>query len=340
VQIRVVGNNATITPSPDPVITVDPPYVPPVVTPPIIRDLDTKPLSSVPTSLAANLRPGSRNVLQCALFVPELNQWFSTQATNGTNGSRTPFENTVISRMDSYGTLIDSMTLNNGGHGTSFGVEVVGNAPYIYGTYQANAGYTSPTNDLVSFPYKQGTFDRKQIAGLTVMPKLDSGYDNVAFDWYNDLMVVRNSGGTKDNYIRRKISEWKASIDKTYGKISLQQAPPVLQGFCTINDALFRYIGATNGEQLTPPDPTMIQQYDWLTGRRLDQVDYTALGKTANGIYPGGTHEPESCTMYRELDGTATLTFSVTLDVYPNHQWKVYKLAKIGGRVYSTENGN
>jgi hypothetical protein len=334
-QIRVTGDNTTPTPVPDPVTSVDPPVVVPPVAPPIVRDPNTKLLSSLSPSLAANLHPGIGNVLQCGLFVPELNQWITTQASNGTNGKRTPFETTVISRLSATGTLIDSMILNNGGHGTSIGVEVVNGVTYIYGTYQANAAYASATNDLVRFPYSAGTFDRSNVPNLTVMPKLDPGYDNVAFDWYNDLMVVRNSGGTKDNYIRRKISEWKAGINATYGTISLQQAPPVLQGFCTMNDTLFRYTGATNGELLTPPDLTYIEQYSWNTGKRVDRVEYTNLGKTSNGFYPGGTHEPESCTMYREPDGTATLAFSVTLDVYPNHQWKVYKLSKIGSVVYT-----
>jgi hypothetical protein len=335
-QIKVVSAEVTPTPIPDLVtppevaVPVDPPYIPPVVTAPVIRDPDTKLVSSVPPSLAMNLRPAIGNVLQCGLYIPELNQWFSTQATNGTNGTRSPYENTVISRMDSHGTLIDSMTLNNGGHGTSIGIELVNGAPYIYGTYQANVGYTSSTNDLVRFPYRPGTFDRKQVAGLTVMPKLDSGYDNVAFDWASGYMVVRNSSGRKDNYIRRKISEWKAGIDVKYGTISLQQSPPVLQGFCTMNDTLFRYVGSSNGEKLNPPDLTYVEQYSWNTSQRVDRANFTALGKTANGVYPGGTHEPEACTMYRELDGTATLTFSITLGVYPNHQWKVYKLSKIG----------
>jgi hypothetical protein len=283
--------------------------------------------------LAVNLHPGSLNVLQSALFVPALNQWFSTQATSGTNGTRTPYETVVLSRMSSTGTLVNSMTLYDGGHGTSFGVEVINGTPYIYMTFQSNASGTAATNDLVRFPYTPGDYRRTEIPNLTVMPKLDPGYDTLAFDWDSDWMVVRNSGGTKDNYIRRKISDWKGGTDVKYGQINLQQGPPTLQGFCTINDSLFRYIGATNGEKVVPPDPTLVQQFDWNTGRRIDQVNYTSLGRTSVGTYPGNTHEPESCTMYREADGTATLAFGVTLDVYPKHQWKIYKLPKIGSDV-------
>jgi hypothetical protein len=334
-QIKVTNDPNVAQPLPDPT-PIDPVTLPPVVVPPVNADPVTKLLSSYSApSLAVNLKPAIGNVLQCGIFIPELNQWFSSQATNGTNGTRSPYENTVISRMSASGALLDSMTLNNGGHGTSIGVEVVNGTTYIYGTYQANAGYTAATNDLVRFVYTPGTFDRSAVPGLTVMPKLDPGYDTIAFDWYNDWMVVRNSGGTKDNYIRRKISEWKAGTDVKYGMISLQQAPPTLQGFCTMNDCLFRYIGASNGEKLSPPDPTYVEQYSWANSQRIDRVNYTTLGRSATGTYPDGTHEPEACTMYRESDGTATLTFSVTLGLYPNHQWKMYKLSKIGAVVYA-----
>jgi len=333
-QVKVTS---VIVPTPVPSVSkpVDPTPKPPVITPPPPATVNTgtKMLSSIQPVLAVDLKPASPNVLQCALFVPQLNQWFSTQATVGTNGARTPFENTVISRMTSTGALIDSMVLNNGGHGTSIGVEVVNGTIYIYGTFQANADSTQSANDVVRFVYTAGTFSRSFVPGLTIMPQLDPGYNTVSFDWDNDWVVVRNSGGVKDNYIRRKISDWKNGVNVKYGQINLQQGPPTLQGFCTMNDTLFRYIGATNGEQLYPADPTMIQQYSWTTGMRVDQKDYTALGKTSLGVYPDGIHEPESCTMYRESDGTATLTFSVTLGKSGNHTWKVYKLAKIGSDI-------
>lgn len=336
-QVKVLGAHTDPVPAPDVTVPVAPPVTTspgtPVVTPQPNTDVGSKMLSSTAPTNGPSLHPGIKNVMQCALFVTELNQWFTSQADNGTNGSRTPYENQVISRLNSAGTLIDSMTLNNGGHGTSIGVEVVNGVTYIYTTYQANANYDSSVNDLVRFPYAPGTFDRANISGLTVMPKLDAGYDNVQFDWFNDSMVVRNSSGTRDSYIRRRISEWKNGIDVIYGRINLQQAPPTLQGFCTMNDCLFRFIGAANGEKLTPKDLTYIEQYSWNSGQLLDKVDYTSLGKTSTGVYPGNTHEPESCTMYREADGTGTITFTITLDVYPNHQWKVYKLAKLGSVV-------
>lgn len=329
-QVKVVGQHTLPTPVPDVDTPVDP-TPPPVSTPPPVNaDLGTKLLSSGKAVLAANLHPGIGNVLQWGSFIPAFNEWWSTQASIGTNGSRQPYENITISRMNSSGVLIDSMILHDAGHGTSIGVRSEGGVRTVYMTYARSATSTATVHDLVRFPYKAGEFDRSQIAGLKIMPKPQAGYNTLAFDWDNDLMVMRNSGGTKDNYFLRKISEWIAGVDAVYGSISLGMLPPTLQGFCTVNDTLFRYVGAANGEKLIPADPTIIEQYSWNTGKLVDKVDYTSLGQTSVGVYPGGTHEPEACTMYRETDGTATLTFSVTLGVYPTHTWKMYKLSKIG----------
>jgi hypothetical protein len=308
------------------------PSAPKPTVPPLVNDsLNTKLLSAVKPAFKVALHPQSPNVLQCAVLHPTSGQWYTTQADNGTNGTRDPYESVWLSRMSSTGVLQDYMKLDDAGHGTSFSIEVSGGVTYIWMTYKHSAAGSTTEQQLVRFSYAAGTYNRDTLPNKTVYPHLDSGYCVYSFDWASDYLVVRASGGTRDNYIRRRISEFKLGIDHKYGQINLQQGPPALQGFCTINGSLFRYIGTANGEILIPADPTMIQQYSWASGRRVDQVAYPDLGKSPNGTFPNNWHEPESCTMYRDpVTNKASVMFSVTVGTGTGRGYPVWTLKDIG----------
>lgn len=303
-----------------------------VLDPPFDATLKTRLVSTVLPRLLVTLNPATTAVFQAVVRVPETGEYFITQAASGTNGTTSPYESIVISRCDSSGNLLGSMKLNNAGHGTALGIEYSNGVSYVWTNFAQGVDMGStPAHDLLRFPYASGTFNRTQITGATTMPKFDAGYNVYEFDWAADYMVVRNSSGTRDTYIRRKISEVRNGVNVKYGQLDLQQSPPTLQGFATLNNALFRYIGSTNGETANPPDPTAIQQFNWTNGVRVDQQFYPDLGKNANGQYIGGQREPESLSVYRDpTTGRASLLMGITTGLPSQHTWPVYILEDIG----------
>lgn len=302
---------------------------------PVNMGTGTKLLSATTPRFLVNLHPAHVTVLQNVVKSPDTGDFYITQVHTGTNGTSTPYESTQLSRCDASGNLLDSMLLNNAGHGTNFGLEYINGIMYIIITWNqpASLGQT-PTYDIVRFPYIKGgsgAYDRTQIPGLTVQPKFESGYVVQSYDWASDSMIVRKASGGTAQYIWRKISELRDGTNHIYKTITLQETPPTLQGFCSINNTLFRYIGAANGESLTPKDPMMIQQFNLLTGARVDQVAYPNLGKNSAGQFLGGLREPEGMSIYRDPNTRlASLIFGLTLDQPGKHTWPVYIIDNIG----------
>lgn len=312
-----------------------PPPIPSTPSPydPVTR---TKLLSTAQPEFLVNLNLATGNVLQCCVKCPDTGEFFSSQAHNGSNGSDKPFQSFTVSRCDASGVLIDSMELKNAGHGTSFGVEYSGGVRYLWVSYaQDSAMSQTPSYDFVRVPYRAGSYTRATLVGATVMPKLDAGYSLLSFDWAADLLVVRTSNGRNETYQQRKISEMRAGVDKKYGvAMHTLQAPPTMQGMCLISNTFFRYIGAGNGNTLNPPDPLIIQQYSFATGQLLDKGAYPTLGTDANGQYPGGVYEPESCTSWRDpTTGLASLIFGITMNSPGHHTWPLYIIRDIGDKV-------
>lgn len=308
----------------------------PTVPSPYNSALGTKFLSALQPEFLVNLNLATSAVLQCCIKSPDTGEFYSSQTGSGTNGTDKPYQTFTVSRCDGSGVLLDSMTLQNAGHGTSFALEYSGGKMYLWVSYAQPADMSaSPTYDLLRIPYRAGSYSRATLVGALIMPKLDPGYSLVAFDYAADWAVVRTSSGRNETYVRRKISELRNGIDTKYGApIHTVQAPPSLQGFALINNAFFRYTGTANGNTISPPDPLTIEEYSWVTGKLVDKVTYPTLGTDAFGQYPGGFYEPESCTSYRDPStGTASLIFGITMNAFPQHTWPLYIIRDIGDKV-------
>lgn len=275
-----------------------------------------------PRVVTLNLKRNA--VMQTAVQCPQTGEWYVVQTIEGTNGTRTPYENTYINRLTPAGAYIDGMMLNNGGHGTSIGVEYnqADNRVYIWHAWQ-EPDASGRLDDLVRFPYAAGTFSRTTTPGLSVLPKFTTARVIVSMDWYADLCAFRTVSGSTETYTRRRISDVLAGRDLPLGTVTLPTGLPTMQGFAICGEALFEYTGAVNEPS---EDRAIVAEYAWSDGRQIDAVSTSRYGRNADGSYPAQRHEPEGASLYRDpLTGRASLDLGVTVNVLGSYQWQVYR---------------
>jgi hypothetical protein len=282
---------------------------------------DISAANSAPLKVNLNL---SRNaVLQCAVQLPQTGEWYVTQAVHGSNDATTPYESTVINRLTPAGDYIDSMTLVDGGHGTQIGVEWSGGAAYIWTAF-ARPGTAGTAHDLLRIRYARGSFERTELANTTVMPKFTTARVLTSFDWLSDWVVFRTATDTSETYTRRRISEVKANVNRTYGSFTRDIAPPTMQGYAPVGDAMLEYTGGVNEPA---GDAALLWEYAWPSGQVVDVQPTGKLGRNPDTSYPGNRHEPESVSLYRDVNsGQPYADLGVTVNESGSYDWRVYRL--------------
>lgn len=270
------------------------------------------------------LNPKTVSVFQSIFYNRVRREYYISQKV-----SATPNETTVVARLDDNGKFLDQMTLTGAGHGTGVVVENVGSKNQVY----IWVPWNSQNNDYYRFPYAKGTFTFSQVAGKTKIPKFTTGYLTYHADWEADVMLDRRNNADKTITMRkRKISEVVKGIDKVYATLTTE-AVTTAQGWATINDSVYVLQGAANGEYNTPPDPSLLDTYNWSTGTRVDRVNIQDLGKE-NGGWQQDTHEPEGLSVYRDpTTKKASLILGVTTGVVTNsskHKYFIYRYSNIG----------
>jgi len=132
-----------------------------------------------------------------AIWEDQTGSLWCTQPTRDSAGSGR--ETTVLSRLGSDGSLLDSMTLDQGGHGVSLAVDNDGrDDPIVYFCWQY-----SQNTDLVRFRYRPGTtIGVDDPAVQTVWPGPIGFF---AINFGADRFVIRDRGshGTALCHLRR-----------------------------------------------------------------------------------------------------------------------------------------
>lgn len=288
---------------------------------------DPTPFATFPT--LAN--PG---VMQDFSYLPAISTFFVTQKSAG---SEAAFETLIISRVNASGAVLDAMTLIDGGHGLGIEAESQPDATYIWVTWQGKSlesGWRE--NDFVRFRYTPGSWSRADAVGqlgLVVLPLKDEPEAQFRFDWKNDWAVERHYdwNGATETYKRRRISDISNGVmlpDEQLDRLPLPVDPPTTQGFATIDDTFYRWLGrGTVGDAIEPTDPITLQRFDWKTGRLLAEQHFSTVSKVGTS-WPGGKFEPEGMCMFREPDGAATLLVGDTTGL-PKHEHHVSAFARI-----------
>lgn len=273
----------------------------------------------------------SHAVMQCAARLPATGEYYVAQST-GTNAAG--YETNTISRLTADGTLLDSMTLDGGGHGHTIAVRTVGANVEIFGwTWdEPLTGGRASGDQLVKFNYAAGTTLTKADAGgkITILPMFDSTgtqYVLTACDWANDRAAfhVGHGDGTVDFYLR-SIAEFEAGVDNVLGHVGPLSTATQYQGHTTLEGKLYRYLGtgtATNHS---------IECYDFTTGALVSTVDTNNLGKVA-GVWPGGSCEPEGITAYTDpVSGHSSLIVGMSVGDVVASRSRLYEFSQLEPR--------
>jgi hypothetical protein len=259
--------------------------------------------------------------MQDVIRSPDTGEFFVSQSIDPGASAQvgdTTKADVVINRCTSGGSLIDSMTLTDAGHGTTIALE--GNSsgePYIWMAYE-DPGTTGGPNDLLRFPYAAGVYTRDSLPGVSEIVKFTSSLVDVSFDWLNGQAASRHSLSGGERYELRRISDIVQGVDKLYAGITLPGAPPAMQGYFTYQDSLFRWTGSSN----STTDPIRLSQYSWADGSVIAVYDASNLGKP----YTDNWYEPEGASLYN-VDGTAPVAYlGITTGNYPSHEFHTYVL--------------
>ena len=279
-------------------------------------------------------RLSTPGVMQDFSYLPGTSTWFVTQRTTG---SAPPYETVIVNRVDSSGTVQDAMTLLDGGHGLGIEADAQADGTYIWLTWQGkspDSGWRE--NDFVRLRYTPGVWTRGQAAqqlALEILPVKDEPEAQYRFDWKNDSAVERHYdwNGRTETYKRRRISDIRAGVLLPDDRIPVLPLPvnlPTTQGFATIDDTFYRWLGtSTVDDAIDPADPIALQRFSWTTGELLSEQRFATLSRTGAG-WPGGKLEPEGMCMFREPDGTATLLVGDTTGT-PEHEYHVSAFGSI-----------
>ncbi len=289
-----------------------------------------------------SLTPGTGAVIQ-DIAVTTKGEIFTTQAGGGSNGTSTPYQSTVISRLDgSTGAFRDAMRLTDAGHGIGLEVEYdTAGQVWILLTWRgASTASGGRENDYVRFRYTPNSASPPGATrttvnardGLQVLPIQTGPEMLVKVDEFRGWAVCKHydSNGF-DTFVRRKLDEMKTGVGATYGRITLPISSGTLQGFATINDTLFRYMGAgASGGVMSSTDPIAIEEFDWNTGQQIARHTYPTLGQDSSGRWRDGYAEPEGMTSFREPDGHESLVIGLVTGTSSGHRWDAYKFTDIG----------
>jgi hypothetical protein len=235
---------------------------------------------------------------------------------------------------------LDAMWITDGGHGLGLHLEAWGGGRYfvwlsLQGPYQEgdpNGGR------LARFRYTPGVFTIDAIpGGVRYLHQFPNASGQVQesiynFDWTRNLAVERQFMGSQETFTRRRITDIVLGIDRPQGRIVVPVNPPTLQGFTTVNNTFFRWVGVSNSGSgaPVPSDPMAMEQYDWSTGAKTAEKAFPTLAQGSDGTWRDGAYEPEGCSTYRERDGSASLLVGVTTGGAGDHQWPVFTFAGIG----------
>jgi hypothetical protein len=280
-----------------------PPHVTPATPPPL-------PFIGAPVP-GVELRPAAMPTLQSFALLPETGEWYTTQARTGTSRLSDPaglaVGDIVVSRLASDGSLLDSMTLPDSGHGMGLIVRMEAGVRVVYSCWFAPDG-SGRLYDVVRLPYAPGVATR----GAATAVVAGVGYPlDASLDVSTDAVTLRHQGGGGPEYTRHDWSDFVVGdLSRPTGQVATADWPPTHQGFCSFGDRFFFYTGAASDQ--AGGDPVLITEYSWASGEAVGgPIDASGNSRQPDGTYPAGRMEPEGATIITDLDGAPSLLVGV-----------------------------
>jgi hypothetical protein len=243
------------------------------------------------------------------LYVDEAATTWATQTTAATEGTAT--ETTLLARFRADGSLIDYMTLTDGGHGIAFAVDANGRTPMVYFAWQYG------NSDLVRFPYiGGGTIAETDASVETVWPGPVGWW---ALNPAADRFAIRDEAvdGSATVHLRRW-TDVLAGIDEEVGSVVLPasvRGTHTFQGIACDDTHLLELTGMPNG------DPATITAYRWTDGGIAEQRDLTVFTDS----YSSG--EPEGISFSQATGAAPALIVGIAAGDRTTRQQHVYRFA-------------
>jgi hypothetical protein len=260
---------------------------------------------------AVELHPAALATLQTFLLLPDTGEWFTTQARTGSGRLLDPaglaVGDIVVSRLAPDGTLLDSMTMPDSGHGMGLIVRMEAGVRVVYSCWFAPDA-SGRLYDVVRIPYAPGVAARSAATAVV-------GGVGYPLDPYLDVstgqVTMRNQGGGGPEYTRHTWSDFAVgNLSQPTGQIATTDRPPTHQGFCSLGDRFFFSTGAASDQ--AGGDPALITEFSWVTGQAVGpSIDASGNSRQPDGTYPGGRMEPEGATIVSDRNGAPSLRVGV-----------------------------
>lgn len=227
------------------------------------------------------------SVMQAHQRDPVSGSWYISQAK-----ADSPLETTYLTHCEYRGAAYSHMILDQGGHGGSIGLEHTDGEPVQITTHWGGSG-----DDLVTFNYQYGTTLQRSDNGFTVLAKFGHNTVTPSFDQPHDYCVYRYTHNGHSLFERRKLSEVKAGIDRTYGPtIGGSAATDGSGGFTAVGDEFFFAPTTSDANEIK------IEKYSWLTGEYTGTHSLAGLSEQADGSVYGDYAEPECLSVHLDAD--------------------------------------
>lgn len=257
-------------------------------------------ISTLTPSFYTNLNTASGNVLQCLVVTSKY--IFTTQVYESPEGKS---ESYIISRLDLRGKLIDSMKIKYGGHGTSIGLEIIGEKYYIWSNYDI----TTPTGEKTSSTIARFEYTPDKILewGDIIIEEFNA-FDKYAIptiDQNNDKIVFRIHEGNRQKIALYKLSEFKAKNYNEIYSFIIPEDLTYMQGMCIDNLDFYWRTGDTNSVRY----PDEITMFDMATGNIKKRITCT-FGNGELGDFEGDFREPEGIFVYKNKESNKKTLFA------------------------------
>ncbi|ODJ59866.1 BppU family phage baseplate upper protein [Brochothrix thermosphacta] len=245
-----------------------------------------------------NLATFRNAVLQAFNIDSATSQYYASQSN-----SQTP-EGFVISHISPNGSkLLSKMEVQNGGHGTNFGIERENDRVYIWTIIRTNTGIQK----LIRVPYKENSVLTYDSSLKDYTPEtLNNIYFTPVVDMVNGYMLIRRGDGLCE---LRDLSDIKSGVDKVLYKTQIpknennDERP--MQGAVSHNTTLYWYSGwSTNAIR--------VLKYDMKTGKLLATRDFDLPNETGSN-FTDNYREPEGLAYYvNPFTGKESLLMGIT----------------------------
>lgn len=278
-----------------------------------------------------DLKLNNVNPAQCIVCDDENENFYVTQPIYNDNSAT---ESLGIYRLSLNGCVLDSMVVEYGGHGTTFGIYKENGKTYIFSDINKvnSDGSHSGYSYMCKFEYVPNqTIDIDSSIVVKYVENVGDDYITPFTDYKNNLIGYRKVENGKKSIEIRYISDiisGKENLLYSYPYTS-EMSSLSLQGICIDGETNKLYISF--GDNRTP---FKLFEIDYTTGEILNTIE-KQIGLDENGIYEDNIGEPQGLCIFKNTrTHEKTLISLVSSGIDSKRRRKVIALSSNNGVNY------